>query len=312
MRIVVCAKQVQFTYARTGLDPLKNYIAPEDNIFRINPWDESALDIALKLKETDSSVEVIVLTLGPVIAEKELRRCIAVGADAIYRIDTEVDYDSWAKSVILAKGIKELNADIVFCGKESVDKQNGQVGAFIAYHLNLPFISDVTSVETGFIRRRPEAVIGTMEGQEPVSTNEDLTIASAIRNAGKGVREEIECALPAVLSVSRESIETRLPTHEQKQKALATPCKILDVDLNNVKRNLISDGLYPPRPRPKKVIAPDSSLPAFDRINQLLAGSNVEKKGTMLTGDPESQVEGIILYLKENGFLITEDLPRDK
>ena len=94
MRVIVCAKQVKFTYARTGRDPDKNYIAPEDNIFRINPWDESALDIALKLKEKDDSVEVIVLTLGPVISEKELRRCIAVGADEIYRIDAEEEYDS--------------------------------------------------------------------------------------------------------------------------------------------------------------------------------------------------------------------------
>ena len=95
MRIIVCAKQVQFTYARTGSDPDKNYIAPEDNISRINPWDESALDIALQLKEMDNSVEVIILTLGPVIAEKELRRCIAIGADEIYRIDTEDEHDSW-------------------------------------------------------------------------------------------------------------------------------------------------------------------------------------------------------------------------
>lgn len=301
MRIIVCVKQVQFTYARTGRDPEKNYIAPEDNIFRINPWDESALDIALKLKETDRSVEVIVLTLGPVIAEKELRRCISLGADEIYRIDMEVEYDSWAKSVILAKGIKKLNADIVFCGKESVDKQNGQVGAFIAHHLGVPFVSDVTDLETGF---------------KPVSadadSNEDMVMIKAVRNAGKGIREEIECALPAVFSVSRENIEARLPTHEQKQKALTSPFKILDIDLHKVKRNLITDGRYPPRPRPKKVITPDSSMPAFDRINQLLSGSNIEKKGAMLTGDPESQVKGIITYLKENGFLTTEDSPSDK
>lgn len=318
MIIVVCAKQVKFTYARTGRDPVKNYIAPEDNIFRINPWDESALDIALKLKGKDRTVEVIILTLGPVIAEKELRRCIAIGVDEIFRIDTEAEYDSWAKSILLAQGIKELNADLVLCGKESVDKQNGQVGAFIAHHLNLPFVSGVTSLETGFkpvcfIRRRPEAVIGTMAGQEPVSTdadsnaNEDMVITKAIRTAGKGVREEIECPLPAVFSVSRESTDARLPTYEQKQKALTTPFKILDVDLNNVKRNIISDGLYPPRPRPKKVITPDSAMPAFERIIQLLSGSNVEKKGAMLTGDPESQVEGIISYLVENNFLTTED-----
>jgi electron transfer flavoprotein beta subunit len=289
MRIIVCVKQVQFTYARTGRDPLKNYIAPEDNVFRINPWDEAALDIALSLKEKDDSVEVAVLSLGPVIAEKELRRCIAVGADEIYRIDTEAEYDSWAKSVLLARGIKELSPDIVFCGKESVDKQNGQVGVFISHHLGVPFVSGVTRFSI-----------------------DEKGSAKAIRNAGRGVREEIECPLPAVFSVSREKIETRLPNYEQKQKALVSPLRILDVDLKKVKRKLIGAGFYPPRPRPKKVITPDSSMPAFDRINQLLSGSSIEKKGAMLAGDTESQVEGIISFLVEKGFLTKEDLPDDK
>ena len=290
MKIVICAKQVKFTYSRTGRDPLKNYIAPEDNIFCINPWDEAALDIALKLKEKDPSVEVTVLTLGPVISEKELRRFIALGADAIYRVDTEAEHDSWSKSILLARGIMALDADLVFCGKESVDKQNGQVGAFIAHHLNMPFVSNVINVETGF---------------NPV-------FAKAARNAGKGVREEIECSLPAVFSISKEGIEARLPTYEQKQKALTSPFRILEVDSQKAKRKLINDGVYPPRPRPKKVITPDSNLPAFDRINQLLSGSNVQKKGAMLTGDPESQVEGILSYLKENGFLLTKESPPDE
>jgi electron transfer flavoprotein beta subunit len=155
-----------------------------------------------------------------------------------------------------------------------------------------------------------------MAEQEPVSTevgsNENKAMIKAVRNAGKGIREEIECSLPAVFSVSRESIEERLPGYEQKQKALTSPFKILDIDLHMTKGNLINDGLFPSRPRPKRVITPDSSMPAFDRINQLLSGSNVEKKGAMLTGDPESQVEGIISYLKENGFLTTKDSSSDK
>jgi electron transfer flavoprotein beta subunit len=280
MKIVICIKQVQFTYARTGLDPDKKYIAPENNIFRINPWDESALDIALELKDTDRSIEVIILTLGPLIADKELRRCLAIGADEIYRIDTESEHDSWSKSVLLARGIKELNADLIFCGKESVDKQNGQIGAFIAHHLDIPFVSDVTRFSIG-----------------------DKDTTNVIRNTGKGKREEIECPVPAVFSISRASIEPRLPTYERKQKAQASPFKILDINRDKIERRLIHESYFPPRPRPKKVPTPDSNLEAFERINQLLMGSRVEKKGIMLEGSPESQADGIITFLVDNGFL---------
>jgi electron transfer flavoprotein beta subunit len=289
MKIIICAKQLSFTYARTGCDPVNNYIMPEDNIFRINPYDEAALEMALGIKDKDKTVEVFILALGPLFAEKELRRCIALGADAVYRIDTEDEYDSWAKSILLAQGIRELNADMILCGKESVDKQNGQVGAFIAHQLDLPFVSNVVHVETGF---------------KPVST------IKILKNAGKGVREEIESPLPVVLSVSGTGMAQRLPSYEQKQKAMITPFRIIDVDTKQAIKKVIRKNIFQPRPRPKRVITPDSSKPAFERINQLLAGSSVEKKGAMLTGNSASQVEGIISYLSEKGFL--ESTPKKK
>ena len=280
MKIIVCAKQIKFTYARTGRDPDKNFIAPEDSVFRINPWDESALESALELKEKSEDIEVILLTLGPVIAEKELRRWVALGVDEVCRIDSESGYDPWSKSVILSAGIKELKADLVLCGKESVDRQNGQTGAFIAYNLSFPFVSNVTRIE----------MAGNM-------------MSRAVRNAGRGVREGIECPLPAVFSISRTGIEARLPLYEGKQRASLAPFRILEIDRDTAEKKLISKGIYPPRPRPKPVSTPDSKLNAFDRINQLLAGSHIEKKGRTLTGDTDSLVEGIISYLKENGFL---------
>jgi electron transfer flavoprotein beta subunit len=296
MRIIICVKQVQFTYARTGRDLINNYILPEDNIFRINPYDEAALDIALGLKEKDESTEVMILTLGPVIAEKELRRCIALGADAVYRIDSEEEYDSWSKAQLLAQAIRGLKADLILCGKESVDKQNGQVGAFIAHHLKLPFISDVIHLETGFIGRRLTAMVG----QEPVFYG---TTCQAIRSAGKGVREEVEFKAPALLIISQTDVSAQLPSYEERQKALTTPFRIIDVDTKQAVKKVVHKITFPPRPRPKKVRTPDSNLPAFERINQLLAGSSVEKKGAMLAGDTASLVEGIISYLTEKGFL---------
>jgi electron transfer flavoprotein beta subunit len=301
MRIIVCAKQIQFTYTRSGSDPVKNYIAPEDNIFCINPYDEAALEIALGFKDREKSIEVFILTLGPLIAEKELRRCSAPGADAVYRGDTEDDYDSWAKSMLLAQAIRELKADLILCGKESLDKQNGQVGPFIAHHLELPFVSNVIQVETGLNRPRPMA----KERQESGSL--DHTKIKILRNAGKGVTEEIGSPLPAVLSVSGTGMAQRLPSYEQNKQSMITPFRIVDVDTEHVSKKVVRSKTFQPRPRPKRVLTPDSSKPAFERINQLLAGSTVEKKGAMLAGDTASQVEGIISYLSENGFLDTKN-----
>jgi electron transfer flavoprotein beta subunit len=281
MRIIVCIKQICLAYARTGMDPAQNFLAPEDKIYRVNPYDEMAMELALRIKELQRELELIILTLGPMIAEAELRRCLAMGADHIYQIDTNGHMDPWCKSGFLARAAKDLGADLVLAGKESLDKQNGQVGAFMAHHLGMPFVSAITDL----------VIL------------KDASSAKVRRSAGRGIHEVIECPLPAVFSVDMGPHEIRLPTHEDKIRAQLQPIRQLIYKDDMTVPNVISATIFPPRPRPKKVPTPDSSLEAYDRIQHLLVGSLVEKKGLMLTGDPESQAEGIILFLKEHGFL---------
>ena len=288
MRILVCIKQIGQVYVRTGMDPERHYIAPEDKVYRVNPYDESALGLALSLKALHGDIEVVLLTLGQLIAERELRRCLALGGDDLYWIDVEDGMDPWSKSQMLARAAKDMAADIVLCGKESLDRQNGQVGAFMAHHLRVPFVSEVTEI--------------TIDG--------DNRLAQAGRHAGRGVREVIACPLPAVFSVGLGSHETHLPTYENTKQALAVPIKRLSYNVEDAKPNTVSERVFPPRPRPKDVFTPDSRLEAFDRIQQLLAGSRIEKKGMILSGHPESQVEGIISFLKDHGFLGPPKTPK--
>lgn len=280
MRIVVCLKQIRFTYARTGRNPEEFFLSPEDSIFRINPYDEIALEMALCLKEAWGRGEIILVTLGPIIAENELRRCLAMGADEIYQIDEKEEIDTWRKSVLLARAIKELEADVVLCGKESLDTQNGQVGAFIAHSLDLPFVSAVMDL--------------AVKGDQDVE---------ARRSAGRGIREIIECRLPAVFSVEMGVHEPRLPTYEDKKKSQSTQIRCLSYPEEDCQAKTFSAGIIQPRPRPKEVPAPDSGLDSFERIQQLLAGSRIDKKGEILMGDPESQAENIISFLKRNNIV---------
>lgn len=281
MKIVVCIKQIHHTYARTGMDPARYFLAPEDKVYRTNPHDEAALELALSFRDTRQGTEVVLLTLGPQMAGEALRRCLAMGADHLYRIDCNRRPDPWEKSLALARTIKDLTADLVLCGKESIDTQNGQVGALIAHHLKVPFVSAITNIKT----------------------SKDNIQAIVRRSCGRGVREEIQCRLPALFSVDCGSIEPRLPTYEARNKAGAYTIKTIPYAIKGAGRKVIYEKRYAPRPRPKSVPAPDSRLNAYHRIQQLFAGSRVEKKGEMLTGTTVSQVEGIVSFLTENGFV---------
>jgi len=281
MRIVVCVKQISHAYARTGMNPERDFLTPEDEVFRVNPYDELAVAVALRTKELAGEGEVSILTLGPIIAEKELRRCMAMGADHLYQIDMTGRVDTWQKSLFLARAIKGIGADLVLCGKESIDSRNGQVGAFVAHHLRVPFVSCIRDI----------------------SISSDKRSLEVQRSAGRGIREVVSCPVPAVFSVDSGAIEPPLPTYEDKKQSQTLPVQKIIYDKDSVFPQSICTKTFPPRPRPKKAPAPDPRLDAFNRIGQLLTGSRIEKKGEMLRGSPESQVEGIISFLDGHGFL---------
>ena len=281
MRIIVCVKQIHHVFGKTGRDYTTNFISHHDEIRCINPLDIAALELALCVKDSDEETKVILLSLGHVIAEADLRRCFAMGADELWQIDTNESVDGWTKSLLLADAARELKADLVFCGEKSMDSGSGQVGPFMAAHLGLPFISRVTDITV-------------QKSGLPVR---------AERNYGRGKREIVECGLPAVFSAVSGPKIPRYPSLENKRRLSREPIRKLSVRQQTSPVKVISTRVFSARPRPKQVVPPDSSLPAFQRIEQLLRGSSVEKKGEMVKGTPEQQVERIISFLQERDFL---------
>jgi electron transfer flavoprotein beta subunit len=288
MKIVVCVKQIRYIYARTGRDPKTHFIAEEDRIDIVNPCDELAVEEAIRIKEELGDGEVILVTLGDLIAEKPLKRCLAMGADRLIQINDPSfsQLDPWGSSVVLARAIERLGPDLIFCGKEALDENGGQVGAYIADLLGLPYVSCVVKLDLFFQERK----------------------ARIHRALGKGDKEVVEAKVPALFSVEEGPNEPRYPTLPNLLWALGQKIECWDRELLGLQ---ISDfqpmtevvEVHYPRPRPKRIAVPDSRLEAFDRIQQLLMGSRIEKKGAILQGGPESQAEGIISFLEEHGFL---------
>ncbi len=287
MKICVCIKQIFQTYAQSGKDPLHCFLSHEDRIPRINPHDEAAVALALKIAATrkeDATVSLI--TLGPPIDPKGLRRCLAMGADELWQINVPGNEsaskkpDTWQKSTLLTQGIRHIGGDLVLCGKASLDNRNGQMGAFMAHGLGVPFVSGITTVES--------------------INGKGLLVH---RNAGKGRREKIQCGLPAVLSVDGSAIPIPVPTHENQKKANRQVIHQMVLGAPRDLPRISSVEEFPPRPRPKEIRTPENQLNAFHRIQQLMTGSITEKKGRMVTGSPGTQVDEIMAFLTENKLL---------
>ena len=187
MNIVVSMKQTFDTEAKIALDGKGGIDGTGVNLV-INPYDEFAIEEALKLKEKHGG-EVTVVSVGGEKAESSVRTALAMGCDKAVRIDDPAlaNADEWAIAEVLAKAISELPHDLVLAGRIAVDDGSGQVAVRTADALGIPSVSSILKLE--------------IEGDT----------ASVTREIDGGT-ELLEVKLPAVLTAQKGLNEPRLPS----------------------------------------------------------------------------------------------------
>jgi electron transfer flavoprotein beta subunit len=167
----------------------------------VNPFDEYAVEEALRLKEAHGG-KVSVITTGPAKVESALRACLALGVDEAYMISDPIleNSDPQAVARILAAGLKKIGEyDLILAGKQAIDDDSAQVPPAVAALLELPqamFVKKVESVADGTIT----VWRTTEEGYDVVSLS-----------------------LPAAVSVVKEINEPRLPSLKGKMAAKKAP-----------------------------------------------------------------------------------------
>lgn len=147
VKIVVCIKQVPDT-AEIKIDPETNTLKREGVPSIINPFDLHALEAGVQIRESLGGT-VTVLTMGPPQAETALREAISMGADEAVLLSDRAfaGADTWATSYTLAKAIRKIGPDIIFCGKQAIDGDTAQVGPETAEFLDIPHISYVKKID---------------------------------------------------------------------------------------------------------------------------------------------------------------------
>ena len=240
MNILVCVKHVPDTETAVKIGSDGKSIQTQDVNFILNPYDEFAVEEALKIKEAQGG-EVTLITLGPEEAKKSLRTGLAMGADKAIHIACDAMHDSMTVARCLAEGIKDLAYDLILCGKQAVDEDNAQVPIMLAEKLNLPNVSAVVNLELG-------------DGK-----------ATAHREFEGGI-EVVETSLPAVISAQKGLNEPRYASLKgimtAKKKEIADlPCTCADSDIE------VLDLAYPkPRSGGKIVGEGKDAVPELVRL----------------------------------------------
>jgi electron transfer flavoprotein beta subunit len=147
MRILICISNVPDTTTKVKFADNNSRLDTTGIQWVINPWDELSLTRALELKDDAANgVEsVTVAHVGPASSEPTIRKALAIGADAAFRVDAE-PHDAYQVAAQLAKVFESAPFDIVLCGIESSDYNGSTVGSMLAEFLNIPSVSAVSGL----------------------------------------------------------------------------------------------------------------------------------------------------------------------
>jgi electron transfer flavoprotein beta subunit len=187
LKIAVCLKRVPDTTAKISIAADGKSIDESGIKFVPNPYDEFALEEAIKLKETAGGGETTVIALGSDASAETLRTALAMGIDKAILLQSPGSIDGFEVAQALAAEIKAGGYDLVLFGKMAVDDYNHQVGAMVAEILELPCITTVAHLE--------------IEGDK----------VEAEREIEGGI-EVVTCSLPAVLTTDKGLNNPRLPS----------------------------------------------------------------------------------------------------
>jgi electron transfer flavoprotein beta subunit len=205
MHIVVCTKFVpdpEAAFSMFRIDEQARKVVPATGLqWVMSPFDEQAVEAALRIREKQPGARITVVTLGPEAARNALKHGLAMGADdGVLLADTAFeDGDSYTTALALSAAIRKLGSiDLVLTGRQAADWDAGVVGAGIAELLGVPPLSFARDVQIDGNAVRVERVL------------DDGT-------------EIVEASLPALVTVSNELGAARTPNLRETMRAARKP-----------------------------------------------------------------------------------------
>jgi len=203
MKIAVCIKQVPDTETRIRIAPDGKGIVEGDVNWIVSPYDEFAIEEALKIKEAKGG-EVVLLSLGPDRVQSALRSGLAMGADSAFHLKDPLfdQTDTLGTAWALASALKPLAADLILMGQQGVGGDNAQVPGLVAEILDLPQVTMAVKIELQDAKATVEREI------EGAHETWDVTLPAVV-SAQKGLNEPRYASLKGIMAAKKKLIETK-------------------------------------------------------------------------------------------------------
>lgn len=200
-KILVGLKRVVDYNVRVRVKPDGTGVVTDGVKMSINPFDEIALEEALRIKEKGGGAEVIVVSIGPADTQQQLRTGLAMGADRAILVQTDAPVEPLTAAKIFLKLIEKESPHIVLLGKQGIDDDNNQTGQMLAALWNRPQATFASKIElaggTAKVTREVDAGLETIEVDLPAVLTTDLRL-----NEPRFVK------LPEIMKAKKKPLET--------------------------------------------------------------------------------------------------------
>ena len=227
MKILVAVKRVVDYNVKVRVKSDQSGVDIANVKMSMNPFDEIAIEEAVRLKEAGIATEVIALSAGPTACQETLRTALAIGADRAILVETELALQPLAVAKILANIAQKEGAQIILLGKQAIDDDSNQTGQMLASLLDLPqatFASKVVIADgKAQVTREVDGGLETISLSLPAVITTDLRLNEpryvTLPNIMKAKKKPIDVVKPEELGIDIAPRLTTLKVQEPAQRS---------------------------------------------------------------------------------------------
>ncbi|MCL2178671.1 MAG: electron transfer flavoprotein subunit beta/FixA family protein [Proteobacteria bacterium] len=250
MKILIPIKRVEDPECNIRITPEGTGILQEGLKFKVNPFDEIAVEEGLRLVAKHTG-EVVVVSIGGKETHEQLRHALAMGASRAIWIHHTEPVDQMSIAQLLAKVVEEEKPALVLMGKQAIDDDQNQVGQYLAEYAQMPqatFASKQEALDSEAEKSKQPGIVLSADG----------AFVSITREVDGGLLQ-VECTLPAVVTVDLRLNQPRYASLPGIMKAKTKPIKELSCAALGIapSNHLRIQKLVKPAPRKAGVIVPD-------------------------------------------------------
>jgi electron transfer flavoprotein beta subunit len=235
-KIMVCIKRVVDYNVRIRVKPDGSGVMLDGVKMSINPFDEIALEEALRIKERGTNIEVVAVSIGVADAQQQLRTALAMGADRAILVQSELAVEPLTAAKVFLALAKKESPDLILLGKQAIDDDANQTGQMLAA-----------------MWERPQA---TYASKIDIAAGK----ASVTREVDAGL-ETIEVDLPAVMTVDLRLNEPRYVKLPDIMKAKKKPLEVTSLEAVGISSGVLLKTVKtePPAQRQKGIMVKDAA-----------------------------------------------------